>query len=255
VTKNRDLGMISFSGVSQIIDGIHLIHITMDEREKMIEQQLAGRDIYDEKIFEAMRAVDREIFVPDKIKDMAYDDTALPIGEGQTISQPYIVAYMAQVLDLKPEDKVLEIGSGSGYNAAVLSRLVSHVFSVEIVEPLAEMARKNLDIAGIPNVSIRTGNGFEGWFEKSPYDKIILTAATDLIPETLKAQLKVKGKILAPVNENYQKLVLIEKEGEDNFREHPLIPVRFVPMTGGTSEPNRWKKGNPGKDWSMDEPV
>jgi protein-L-isoaspartate(D-aspartate) O-methyltransferase len=247
--------MISFSGVSQIIDGIHLIHITMDEREKMIEQQLAGRDIYDEKIFEAMRAVDREIFVPDKIKDMAYDDTALPIGEGQTISQPYIVAYMAQVLDLKPEDKVLEIGSGSGYNAAVLSRLVSHVFSVEIVEPLAEMARKNLDIAGIPNVSIRTGNGFEGWFEKSPYDKIILTAATDLIPETLKAQLKVKGKILAPVNENYQKLVLIEKEGEDNFREHPLIPVRFVPMTGGTSEPNRWKKGNPGKDWSMDEPV
>jgi protein-L-isoaspartate(D-aspartate) O-methyltransferase len=227
----------------------------MDEREKMIEQQLAGRDIYDEKIFEAMRAVDREIFVPDKLKDMAYDDTALPIGEGQTISQPYIVAYMAQVLDLKPDDKVLEIGSGSGYNAAVLSRLVSHVFSVEIVEPLANMARKNLEIAGIPNVSVHTGNGFEGWFEKSPFDKIILTAATHRIPDALKAQLKAGGKILAPVNESYQKLVLIEKEGEDSFREHPLIPVRFVPMTGEIGEPNRWKKGNPGKDWSTDEPV
>jgi protein-L-isoaspartate(D-aspartate) O-methyltransferase len=227
----------------------------MDEKEKMIEQQLAGRDIYDEKVFEAMRAVDREIFVPDEIKDMAYDDTALPIGEGQTISQPYIVAYMAQVLDLKPDDKVLEIGSGSGYNAAVLSRLASNVFTVEIVEPLAELAQRNLEIAGIPNVSVRNGNGFEGWFEKSPYDKIILTAATKQIPDTLKSQLKIGGKLLAPVSESYQKLVLIEKEGEDKFREHPLIPVRFVPMTGEISEPNRWKKGNPGKDWSMDEPV
>jgi protein-L-isoaspartate(D-aspartate) O-methyltransferase len=226
----------------------------MDEKERMIEQQLAGRDIYDEKVFEAMRAVDREIFVPDEIKDMAYDDTALPIGEGQTISQPYIVAYMAQVLDLKPDDKVLEIGSGSGYNAAVLSRMVSKVYSIEIVEQLAAMARKNLEIAGIPNVSVRKGNGFEGWPEKSPYDKIILTASTHRIPDALKSQLKSGGKILAPVNESYQKLVLIEKEGKDNFREHPLIPVRFVPMTGDISETNRWKKGNPGKDWSMDEP-
>lgn len=208
----------------------------MSDKENMIEQQLKGRDIYDEKVLQAMRAVDRKIFVPNDVKDMAYDDTPLPIGRGQTISQPYIVAYMAQVLDLNPEDKVLEVGSGCGYNAAVVSRMVSHVYSVEIIEWLAELAQENIKKADIPNVSVRFGDGFEGWPEKGPFDKIMLTAATPVIPSPLKQQLKTGGKILAPVTDTFQKLTLLKKKAEDNFTEHDLIHVRFVPMTGKTSK-------------------
>ncbi len=204
----------------------------MNDKERMIQNQLRDRDIYDERVLDAMRAVDREIFVPDEIKDMAYDDTPLPIGRDQTISQPYIVAYMAQSIDLHPEDNVLEVGSGCGYNAAVLSRLVSHVYSVEIIEWLAELAKKNLARADIPNVSIRFGDGYQGWPEKSPFDKIMLTAAAPFIPETLKKQLYTGGKILAPVTDTFQKLILLEKKEDENFVEHDLIHVRFVPMTG-----------------------
>lgn len=204
----------------------------MDNKERMIEEQLRNRDIYDEKVLEAMSAVDRKIFVPDDIKDMAYDDTPLPIGKDQTISQPYIVAYMAQALDLEPDDKVLEVGSGCGYNAAVLSRLVSHVYSIEIIEWLAELAKKNLAEADIPNVSVRFGDGYQGWPEKSPFDKIMITAAAPVIPEPLKNQLTTGGKILAPVTNTFQKLILLEKKEDGNYVEHDLIHVRFVPMTG-----------------------
>ncbi|MFO7924269.1 MAG: protein-L-isoaspartate(D-aspartate) O-methyltransferase [Bacteroidales bacterium] len=204
----------------------------MDNKERMIEEQLRNRDIYDEKVLEAMSAVDRKIFVPDDIKDMAYDDTPLPIGKDQTISQPYIVAYMAQALDLEPDDKVLEVGSGCGYNAAVLSRLVSHVYSIEIIEWLAELAKKNLAEADIPNVSVSFGDGYQGWPDKSPFDKIMITAAAPVIPEPLKNQLTTGGKILAPVANTFQKLILLEKKEEGNYVEHDLIHVRFVPMTG-----------------------
>jgi len=204
----------------------------MNDKERMIQNQLQDQDIYDERVLDAMRAVDREIFVPNEIKDMAYDDTALPIGRDQTISQPYIVAYMAQALDLDPDDKVLEVGSGCGYNAAVLSRLVSHVYSVEIIEWLAELAEKNLAKADIPNVSIHFSDGYQGWQEKSPFNKIMLTAATPAIPEPLKKQLYTGGKILAPVTDTFQKLILLEKKEDENFVEHDLIDVRFVPMTG-----------------------
>ncbi len=217
----------------------------MDDKEMMIEHQLTGRDIYDEKILDAMRAVDRRIFVPDEVRDMAYDDTPLPIGSGQTISQPYIVAYMAQALDLHPDDKVLEIGAGCGYNAAILSRMVSHVYTIEIIEGLAELARENISKAGIPNVTVRTGDGFRGWPEKSPFDKIMLTATTPYLPEPLKNQLKAGGKILTPISDTFQKLMLIEKKSGNDYEEHGLIPVRFVPMTGEIEEPKRWKKGNP----------
>ncbi len=203
----------------------------MNAKEEMIENQLMGRDIYDEKVLQAMRAVDRKIFVPDNMKDMAYDDTPLPIGKGQTISQPYIVAYMAQTLDLNPDDRVLEVGSGCGYNSAILSRLVSHVYSVEIVEWLAEIARKNLTRANIPNVSVRFGDGMQGWPEEAPFDKIMLTAAAPGISEPLKKQLKTGGKILAPITDTFQKLMLIEKKGVDDFKQRDLIHVRFVPMT------------------------
>jgi protein-L-isoaspartate(D-aspartate) O-methyltransferase len=217
----------------------------MDDKEMMIEYQLMGRDIYSEKVLDAMRVIDRKAFVPDEVKEMAYDDTALPIGRGQTISQPYIVAYMAQVLDLQPDDKVLEIGTGCGYNAAVLSRLVSHVYSVEIIDWLAELSRENLKKVNLTNVTVHSGDGFQGWAEKSPFDKIILTAATHIIPWPLKKQLKIGGKILAPMADTYQKLILLDKSGEDDYKEHELIPVRFVPMTGEAGEPARWKKGMP----------
>ena len=198
----------------------------------MIEQQLKGRDIYDGKVLRAMRAVDRALFVPKEMQDSAYDDTPLPIGRGQTISQPYIVAYMAQAMDLKPEDKVLEIGSGCGYNAAVLSQMASHVYSIEIIEWLTDLARKNLIKAGITNVSLLHGDGYKGWPEKSPFDKIMLTAAAPYVPKALKDQLNVGGKILIPLGNGFQKLILFEKEGEEDYTEHDLIPVRFVPLTG-----------------------
>lgn len=206
----------------------------MDDKEKMIEYDLEGRDIHDERVLNAMREIKRELFVPDDMKEMAYEDSPLPIGRGQTISQPYIVAYMSQELGLQPEDKVLEIGSGCGYNAAVMSEMVSHVYSVEIIEWLADLGRKNLAAAGITNVSLRFGDGYKGWPEEAPFDKIMLTAATRAIPEPLKQQLKTGGKILAPVSNSYQKLILMEKISDNEFKEHELIPVRFVPMTGKT---------------------
>jgi len=206
----------------------------MNDKEKMIEYDLEGRDIHDKRVLNAMREIKRELFVPDDMKEMAYEDSPLPIGRGQTISQPYIVAYMSQELNLQPGDKVLEIGSGCGYNAAVMSRLASHVYSVEIIEWLADLGRKNLAAAAITNVSLRFGDGYKGWPEEAPFDKIMLTAATRAVPEPLKQQLKTGGKILAPVSNSYQKLLLIEKISDNEFKEHDLIPVRFVPMTGKT---------------------
>lgn len=203
----------------------------MDAKEKMIEYHLKGRDIYDGRVLRAMREIDRELFVPDDMKHLAYDDCALPIGRGQTISQPYIVAYMAQALELKPNDRLLEVGSGCGYNAAVLSRLVDRVYSLEIIEWLAQLARKNLIKTGIENVYVQFGDGTKGWPDKAPFDKIMLTAAASTIPEPLKNQLKTGGKILAPIGKTYQKLNLIEKLNDHEFEEYGLIHVRFVPIT------------------------
>lgn len=202
-------------------------------KEEMIEKQLKGRDITDPRVIEAMREVDRKKFVPNDMQEHAYEDNPLPIGKGQTISQPYIVAYMAQELKLAPGAVVMEVGTGCGYNAAVLSRIASHVYSLEIIEWLTSMAKENLEKAGIKNVTARYGDGYKGWPEKAPFDAIILTAAPPAIPGPLKQQLKAGGKLLAPVGETSQKLVLLEKTGEDNsFNEKTLLPVSFVPMTG-----------------------
>lgn len=204
----------------------------MDHRKEiMIQEHLKNRDIYDGKVLRAMNDIDRELFVPDDLQAAAYDDSALPIGRGQTISQPYIVAYMAQMLKVKPYERVLEIGSGCGYNAAILSQLAAHVYSVEIIEWLAELASRNIMRAGISNVSIRHGDGYEGWPENGPYDKIVLTAAAPGIPAPLKEQLKVGGMILGPVSNSYQKLIILNKISDSEFEEHELINVRFVPLT------------------------
>ncbi|MFW6226959.1 MAG: protein-L-isoaspartate(D-aspartate) O-methyltransferase [Bacteroidota bacterium] len=208
----------------------------MDNKEKMIEYHLKARGIEDEKVLQAMERVDRELFVPIEMKAHAYDDSPLPIGRGQTISQPYIVAYMAEALDIQPTDKVLEIGSGCGYNAAVLAQMAKQVYSVEIIEWLSNLAKKNLLHAGVTNVDIRFGDGYQGWEEQAPYDKIILTAAAPKIPEPLKKQLRVGGLLLGPVSDSYQKLLLLKKIGENEFTQHELLPVRFVPMTGQSQQ-------------------
>lgn len=208
----------------------------------MIEQQLERRHITDEHVLQAMREVDRRLFVPEEKEHLAFEDRPLPIGRDQTISQPYIVAYMAEQLHLSKTDKVLEVGTGCGYNAAVLSRLVDHVYSIEIIAWLAELAKENLAKTHYDNISTRHGDGFAGWPEEAPFDAIILTAAPPTIPHPLKEQLKIDGKILAPVGRLNQKLVLLTKTAENEFAEKTLLPVRFVPMTGRAD-----KGGNYGK--------
>ena len=204
----------------------------MTGKEIMIKEQLIARGIDDERVLGAMRNTERENFVPDDVKHLAYRDSPLPIGKGQTISQPYIVAYMAQALDLQTYDKMLEVGTGCGYNAAVLSKLASHVYTIEIIEWLAEYARENIEKAEIKNVSVKYDDGYSGWPEKAPFDHILFTAATPSIPDSLKKQLKIGGKILAPIADTIQKLSLYQKIGEDDFTVNDLLQVRFVPMTG-----------------------
>ena len=204
----------------------------MITKEEMIENQLKRRGVTDPRVIQAIWEVDRSLFVPEEMKQHAYEDRPLPIGKNQTISQPYIVAYMAQELALGPEDVVMEVGTGCGYNAAVLSRIVKHVYSVEIIEWLARLAKENLQKAGIQNVSIRFGDGYEGWPEKAPFDATVLTAAPPAIPEPLKRQLKVGGRLLAPVGTATQKLILLERTDENSFEGRMLLMVSFVPMTG-----------------------
>lgn len=201
-------------------------------KEEMIEKQIKRRGVKDPEVIRAMEEVDRALFVPDELKEKAYEDGPLPIGEDQTISQPYIVAYMAEQLQLNSGDIVLEVGTGCGYNAAVLSRIAKQVYSIEIIEWLTDLAQKNLEKAGIENVSTRCGDGYEGWPEKAPFDAIILTAAPPFIPGPLKQQLKIGGKLLAPVGKTNQRLVSIERTGEESFKERTLLLVSFVPMTG-----------------------
>ena len=204
----------------------------MTAKEEMIKYHLKGRDIHDPRVLRAMKEVDRTKFVPDELIPRAYDDGPLPIGKKQTISQPYIVAYMTQAVQLKSTDTVLEIGAGCGYNAAVLSRVAKEVFSVEIIEWLASLAKDNLKKADIDNVEVKHDDGYEGWPEKGPFDAIVITAAAPKLPEKLKEQLKIGGRLLAPVGTQVQELKLWKKISDDEYEKHTLLPVRFVPMTG-----------------------
>ena len=203
----------------------------LGERKWMVERQLAGRDIVDQKVLGVMRRVPRHLFVPERYREYAYADQPLPIGEGQTISQPYIVAYMTQALGLEGEDRVLEIGTGSGYQAAVLAKLVAEVYSIEIVPTLGERARRLLEELGYGNVRVRVGDGYLGWPEAAPFDAIIVTAAPDHIPEPLVEQLAEGGALVLPVGDDNQELVRLIKGEEGNVVES-LLPVRFVPLTG-----------------------
>ena len=201
------------------------------ERRRMVEVQLRARDIRQARVLEVMRTVPRHLFVPEPERDRAYSDTPLPIGHGQTISQPYIVAFMTQELDIEPGHRVLEIGTGSGYQAAVLGALAKEVYTIEIVAPLAERARQILTSLGYRNINIRTGNGYLGWPEHAPYDRIMVTAAPDEVPAALVQQLKVGGLMAIPVGTGVQELLILRRTatGMETLR---TLPVRFVPMTG-----------------------
>ena len=203
------------------------------EREAMVRTQIEARGIRDGDVLRAMRETPRHEFVPPDVRAYAYHDQPLPIGYGQTISQPYIVAFMTEELAVEKNDRVLEIGTGSGYQAAVLAPLVAHVYTIEIVPELAKAARAKL--ARYDNVTVRQGDGYKGWPEQAPFDRIILTAAPPEIPQALLDQLKPGGKLLAPVGESSwsQELVLVEKDAGGNLRRTSLLPVRFVPMVPG----------------------
>lgn len=195
-----------------------------------------GRTVFSSKVMAALSKVERHRFVPIDQISFAYENYPLPIGHGQTISQPFIVALMTELLDLNKADCVLEIGTGSGYQAAVLSELVSHVYSVEVVEPLGIEAREKLKSLGYENVSVKVGDGWDGWAEHAPYDAIIVTAAPDEIPRALIQQLKVGGRIIIPVGSTFgiQELVLAEKHADGTLMSRRVLPVRFVPLVSNS---------------------
>lgn len=201
------------------------------DRRRMVESQIQARGITHPGVLDAMRRVPRHRFLPEGLRASAYDDTPLPIGEGQTISQPYIVAYMTEALDPKRTDKVLEIGTGSGYQAAVLAELVGEVYTIEIVAPLAARAAAVLGELGYRNIHTRTGNGYLGWPEAAPFDKIIVTAAPDEVPQVLVDQLAAGGVMVVPVGRTYQMMTIITRTSAGVVRTE-TIPVRFVPMIG-----------------------
>ena len=200
------------------------------QRQRMVEQQLKPRGIKDERLLAAMARVPREEFVPADERGDAYEDGPLPIGFDQTISQPYIVAFMTEQLRLKPSDRLLEIGSGSGYQAAVLAELVADVYTIEILEPLAKTAEATLQRLGYKNVHLKIGDGYQGWPEEAPFDAIIVTCAPDKVPQPLVDQLKDGGRMVIPVGERFaQQLYLLEKKN-GQLKESATLPVRFVPM-------------------------
>ncbi|MDH5717485.1 MAG: protein-L-isoaspartate(D-aspartate) O-methyltransferase [Spirochaetia bacterium] len=202
------------------------------KREKMVKTQIEARGITNKSIIEAMIKIERHKFVPEEYYKFAYDDGPLPIGYEQTISQPYIVAYMTNELYPKKDDKALEIGTGSGYQAAVLSVLVKDVYSIEIVNSLCEKTKEMLEKEKYNNIHVQCGDGYKGWPEKAPFDLIIITAAPPEIPKPLINQLAKGGRMIVPVGEFYQELILIKKDSKGNIEKERLIPVRFVPMTG-----------------------
>jgi len=206
-----------------------------DKRMKMVDIQIRNRDVRDARVLHAMETVPRHEFVPKGSINQAYDDHPLHIGHGQTISQPYIVALMSEVLELEREDRVLEIGTGSGYQAAVLAELVDQVYSIEIVEELGRDAAERLSRLGYDNVQVRIGDGYKGWPDEAPFDAVIVTAAPETVPQALVDQLAEGGRMVLPVGVGVQELLLIEKKNGKAVERH-ITSVRFVPMVHGDEE-------------------
>ena len=210
-----------------------------DQQASMVREQIEARGIHDPDVLRAMRSVPRHLFVPEDGRAYAYADHPLPIGHGQTISQPYIVALMTELLQPTKSHRVLEIGTGSGYQAAILAGLVKHVYTIEIVTELAKAARQRLGSMGYRNITVREGDGYLGWPEEAPFDRIVLTAAPPSLPQALIDQLGRGGKLVAPVGETRwtQELVVVDKTAQGEIRQRSVAPVVFVPMVPG-SRPN-----------------
>ncbi len=204
----------------------------INPRLSMVEDQIIRRGIEDKRVLDVIKVVERHKFVPEKYSESAYNDGPLPIGHGQTISQPFIVAFMTENLKLEPSQKVLEIGTGSGYQAAVLSELCDHVYTIEIVDELANESAKRLKRLGFENVTVRSGDGYNGWPEEAPFDRIMVTAAPEEIPQQLIVQLAEGGIMVIPVGKQYeiQYLWVLTKEVGGIIKKEKILPVRFVPM-------------------------
>jgi protein-L-isoaspartate(D-aspartate) O-methyltransferase len=205
-------------------------------RARMVETQIVSRGVRDPRVLEAMKDVPRHLFVEPAEQPRAYDDSPLPIAGNQTISQPYIVALMTELLDLSPQERVLEIGTGSGYQSAVLSKLCREVYSIEIVPELAREAAARLQRLGYANVTVREGDGYRGWPEHAPFDGVIVTAAPERIPQPLLDQLAPGGRMVIPVGGFFQELKVFRKDSAGRITEEAILPVRFVPMTGEVEE-------------------
>ena len=200
-----------------------------EQRQKMVREQILSRGIKDQRVLNAMRQVPRHLFVSPEIAGMAYEDRPLPIGHGQTISQPYIVALMTELAQLAAQDRVLEIGTGSGYQAAILSRLAAQIYTIEYFEPLGLEARRRLKDLHYENVEVRVGDGYQGWPEHQPFDAILVTAAIERVPQPLLDQLKPGGRLVIPLGteSESQSLVVVEKDRQGHIRQRDVIPVRF----------------------------
>jgi protein-L-isoaspartate(D-aspartate) O-methyltransferase len=206
------------------------------ERLRMVELQIRGRGVRDPRVLEAMGKVPRHLFVPVALRAGAYADEPLPIGDGQTISQPYIVAYMTEALGLRGGERVLEVGTGSGYQTAVLAELAGEIFTVELIESLAQRARRTLEAQGYANIRYRVGDGARGWPEEAPFDAVIVTAAAARVPRELEGQLGPSGVMVVPVGTDFQELMLIRKEARGLSRKR-LLAVRFVPLIESGEDP------------------
>jgi protein-L-isoaspartate(D-aspartate) O-methyltransferase len=204
----------------------------VSERERMVQEQLMPRGIHEGRVLAAIAKVPREEFVPQEARAASYTDQPLPIGYGQTISQPFVVAFMTEQLQLKRDDRVLEIGTGSGYQAAILAELVAEVYSIEIIEPLAKNAEATLARLGYKNVQVKAGDGYKGWPERAPFDAVIVTCAPSHVPPPLVDQMKEGGRMIIPVGGlGEQELYLLEKKN-GQLEQRAVLPVRFVPMAG-----------------------